>query len=144
MYLAGSSARAQPAPNFVNTHPQPQHQLPGMQLGRRIILILFSVCSLNHATKAVSAITASWHHPSRRSWCSCTLIFQRDISLYESSDDRVEVKVDQKNIFKNYESNSYDSGFQVLKTFYNIHGHLVIPRSYEVPYSKGPCVLYLV
>ena len=107
-----------------------------MQLLRRIILVLFTACSLNHATRALSAIT--WHHPKS---CSCTSIFHSDICLFASSDDdRIEVKVDQKNTFQNYESNSYDSGLQVLKAFFNIHGHLVIPRSYEVPFSKGRCV----
>lgn len=96
------------------------------------VLILIALAAAFHPTRALTTSSLIWRYSTNPSI--------DHTFLFSSSVDREGFGIEEKyKTFQDYESNSFASSLQALRAYYKIHGDLVIPRSYEVPDSKGRC-----
>ena len=91
---------------------------------------------------ALTTTNMPWLQSPRRSSVKSSFNVHADtsLSLRSISSDTEEFDGGYKlEKFRDIDSYSYASCLEALQAYYNIHGDLVIPRSFEVPPAKGQC-----
>lgn len=108
----------------------PPHPTPETSDMQRLGLLFAALFDLT-ATALTTSNVARW----RQSYVTRL----RSYNLQNIHAELMSNYEDKSKTMHDFELYSYESSLRALKAYYEIHGDLVIPRSFEVPATKGKC-----